>query len=180
MSYFSVKKQALYNLVYGSTSIETIWADQDFPQPDKTYIVLRMESFVPVGSDYQGRPDDDGDNRITGNREFTLNVQVLSANLFDDAFEALETLRMALNTNTYLDPLRVAGIAFVDSFPIQNLTGIQDTKFLPRGSMDLLFRTTRESQPGTGFIGIVKDMEGKYYKDDVLVKTEEITIDTIN
>ena len=154
----------------------TIWTDQNAPQPAKPYITIAMLPFVKIGHDYIGRPDGSGDNKITGNREFTLSMTHDGTTPYQ-ALTAFENIRMALNKDSVLQTLRDGGIVFVDSFPIQNLNFLQDTEYQERRGMDLLFRIAQESTDEPGYIAIVKDMEATYEQNEQTVLSDTFTID---
>ena len=170
---FSTIKDTLYDWVYNDHSVETIWSDDNGPQPIGLYYILRISAIDKIGHDYIDLPDNSGISTIVGNREFTLNIQSKGAG----AISALEDIRSSLEKPSILSLLRSSKIIYVDDLGISNLTGLDDTLFIERGSLDILFRTASEITDDIGFIEKV-EIESKY--NDIAgnqVYTEDLTID---
>lgn len=147
-----------------------IWADQDSPQPYDTqelkntnaYITLRVPLDEQIAEDHVGPPNNNGIATISGNREFMLFIQIKGKN----AIIEMNKLRDSFQKITVQNVLRASKIIYVDNFPNQNITGLDDTQFIERASMDVLLRTMSEITDDIGFInkvdvtGTVKDVKG--------------------
>lgn len=146
-------------------------SDQNAEQFDKPYLDFRMGTITRVGDDYQGRPDNAGDNQITGNRDFILMIQATG----DGAIAMLDDVRTSLNKFSVLETLRASGIAFVRDNPILNITAIEETKFFERGSLDILFRIASVVSDNVGKIERTL-IDAEYYDEDGLVVADQIDI----
>lgn len=128
-----------------------IFADQNSPAPSKLsppapgYLTLRLDALLRPGfRDFYGNIQQlDTDvfaASLIGDREFTVSV----GGFGPGALQVLEDIRSRLDRESVLEVLRTASIAVVQSFPIQNLTGLYDTQFTERGNLDVRFRTHAE------------------------------------
>jgi len=172
---FPTLKNNLYDFVYGQGGQAAVWADQNAPQLTKPYISMRIASVDSIGWDYNSTPNKTTlKSTLTGNREFILYLQAYGTN----AMGVLENVRTALQKTDVLDTLRAGGIVFVDDFPIQNLSDVQDTQFLERAAMDILFRIASIVTPDNKVIEKMEDVNAKYYKDQTKVLEEEFSINT--
>jgi len=160
-----------------------IWSDQNSPQPLSTdalksdaYVTLRYDNINQIGQDAQLLPTDNpGNVIIAGNREWTLFIQIKGKN----AFSLMNDLRDSLQKETVRDILTLAGIVFVDNFSIQNITGLDDTEYIERASMDVLFRAASSI---TDIVGTIKNIEvtetikdakgDQVYQDTFTIDTE--------
>ena len=154
-------------------SVKVIWADENRPQPDKTYLTLRFDSILRVGDDYEGRPDAVGDNVVTGNREFTLMIQAIGPG----ALGYLEDLRTSLQRFNILETLRLNGIVFIRANPIANITGLEDTQYFERGSFDIFFRIASVVTDVPSYVQKT-EVEATYKKDDTVVFNDTLNINT--
>lgn len=138
-------KDGLYQWVSGNVSRPTIWADQNSPRPAKPYFTLKITPVVQIGEDHvSSMLDVSGVDkyRITGDREFTLMVQGIGYG----AIQKLSNLRDSLNDPVVTDALRSHDIAYVDSEDILDITELEDSIYVERGSLDVVFRTSTQSE----------------------------------
>ena len=135
--------------------VRVIWYRPNAPRPDLPYVTLSMLSFSQVGWDYIPRPDTNGDAELTGDREFTLQMQAFG----DNAFGILEDIRTSLQKPSVLDTLRDDGIVFVNQNEITNVTALLDTEWEPRASMDIQFRVAQTAEDDLGKIETVELQE---------------------
>lgn len=180
---FSTIKTALITWAETETGLSpAIWSDLDAPQPYDTealktdaYIILRFTQTEQIAEDYeQPPPDAGGVSTIYGNREFTLFIEIKGK----DALAEMNKLLDSFQKPTVRATLLESKIIYVDNFPIQNITGLDDTQFIERASMDVLFRTESVITDTVGIIedvevtGTIKNEEGvTIYNETVLIET---------
>lgn len=159
---------ALWTWVDGVDSGTVIWAEQNAPIPDGAFATLRLASLVQVGQDFTAPPVETGpgtdvfESDITGNREFTLEVQTFGA----DAFGRAEAIRSSLQRVSVLDALRAAGIVFVDRLGITNVTALDGNRQEERAAVDILFRAAQVQTEELPVIETVEVESAKYLSPD--------------
>ena len=167
---FSVVQEKLILWAKMNTGLYyAIWADQNAPQPYDTselkssdaYVILRIQLDEQIGEDFVAPPDDSGNILISGNREFMLYTEIKGIN----AQLKMSKLRDSFQKPSVQGLLSVSKIAYVNNFPIQNITGLDDTQYIQRASMDVLLRSVSEIIDNVGFIekvditGTINDVE---------------------
>lgn len=141
---------AVSNLPSG---VEVIMYNQNAPRPTTPYVTLFFQNLLQIGNDYIPKPTvDSGLVEQVGDREFTVQIQTYG----DDCFTRLENLRSSLQKTSVLDSLRANGIAFVQQFPIQDITELLSSRFENRAQMDILFRTAQNYNDTLGTIATVE------------------------
>lgn len=169
---FTTVKTNLYTWASGVlTGIPVIFFNSNAPRPALPYVTLFLQSLVQIGDDYIPKPDNVGLSEIIGDREFTLNVQVFGG----DPITILENLRSSLQKETVLNGLRANNIAFVQHFPINDITELLDSRFEPRASMDILFRIAQTDSENNGLIETV-EIEEEFSNGQSIVYNEIVTI----
>jgi len=146
------------------------FGEQNNPQANN-FITMKITGLTRTGIDYQGRPATTGANSVTGNRDFMVYIYAQGTN----ALLEMENLRSSLYLDATLEGFRVSDFCFVDETAIQNLSVLEETTFQESVSFDVQFRM---AQIQTANVGKIEHLEaqGKYYKDNVLKLTENITI----
>lgn len=152
------------------TGLTAVKAEQNAPQLVKPYLIFKLTTSEQVHEDYISPPDSAGDSTISGNREFTIEVQGFGPGVIDK----LGTLRSSRNKPTVQEMFRDANLVLVDAEPLLNITGIEDSKFVERASVDFLFRVNSEMTDNIGDIQSVQ-AEGTYLNPDL----STITVDLI-
>ena len=155
---------------------KVIWLNQDAPRPPLPYIALQIFGLVKVHEDYKPMPqNDDGDIKITGNRDFTLNIQHFGPGFL----LSLETVRSSADKEAVRETLRAAGVAIWNTNEaIQDLTSLIETRYLDQASIDIMCRTNSEVADTLGTIQTV-EVEGNYtncagdivYNDNFTIET---------
>lgn len=127
----------IYDWIVQFISSTVVWADkgQKNIKPDLPAIVLNKTTMVKSANDYVSPPDDDGFIQILTFRELTLNIQAFGTNSFGvlseiDALKYNDISQQVLEAN---------GISHVNNFAIQDLSGLNDTLFEERASIDSVF-----------------------------------------
>lgn len=88
---------------------------------------------------------------IAKDNEFTLSVQGFG----DDSMQELTNIRDLLETFTVQGLLRAASLAFVQVLNFSDITGLFQSRFEPRASLDLLFRINSTVTEDAGVIETV-------------------------
>ena len=141
-----------------------IWAEQNAPQPsnfeppESPYITLRMASLTPQGQDFWSNVDDaTGKAKVGGVRRFTLEVNHYGPG----SFAMLEALYGSLIFPEYQKLLNDVGITQLDRFPVQNLTGLDDTQFEERALATFWFLIGTQSHDGAEgvFVSMIDKVE---------------------
>lgn len=167
-------QDAIYDFVSTAIgSVPAIWADNNGPAPDDaTYVTMRINGLSRVAQDYTSPPDETTlDRNITGNREFMLMLQSIGPG----SIQLLETIRCELQKFSVLESLRADGLVYVDEESIQNITQLDDSKFVERGALDIRFRLASITTTDDG--AIEKTTIGtQYKKGDTVVLTDTLEI----
>ena len=142
-------RSAIYEWVTGCLPAgwKAIFERQNAPRPSdqatpSKYVSIFMSPLAkPNLRDFQG-PVQQLDTDIfavemVGDREFTISLQAFGKG----AIQVLEDLRTCLDVESIIEALRAEAIAVVQPLTIQDLTGLYDSQFLERGSLDIRFRT---------------------------------------
>jgi len=167
----TIIQDAFYTWAVAQTSQTVIWLFPNAPRPALPYISLQINSLITIHVDQILSPDNAGASDIVGNREFTLNCQAYG----DTAMGILETLKSSLEKPSVYLALQNSKIVFVDSFGIQDLTELLDSRYESRASMDLLFRT---EQVITDEVGVIEHVaiEETFKNETETILVENVTI----
>lgn len=166
-------KKAFYDWVFNFTAVPVVWANQNAPQPVRPYIVLNLQTGLPIGHDFYSKVDpDSGLASLGGILQVTLAIEAYCKN----SFFVLEELSRSVYIEEPSYTLREAGITFLNRLAINDLTGLDDTMFEDRSRMDMAFLIG--SQIDNINVGIIQRVEGTatYKKEDEIVKEEEFAI----
>lgn len=175
----STLQLAIYNWVFSTSGITTIWAFANSPQPTTAYITLNLLEITQTGWDYETPPNDDGDTALFGNRELTLEVNYYGSGGID----ILEKLRTSIKQYDVEAALNAAGLFYIDRGLSTNLTFLQDNVYKQRHLMEFRFRYSNQGvgNPNLYDVGIIERvaMEGEFDKGDgVVVITQNYDIDS--
>lgn len=156
----TIIEKAFYDWVVTVTSKTVIFADDNGPQPTQAtppktpYLSLRLNSLTPMGQDFWSDVNGNtGNAKIAGNRRLTLAIDHFGA----DSFSTCETLYTSLIIPIYQQLLNAAGITQLDRFPIQNLSGLDDTRFEERARFEAWFLIASESSNIN--VGVIERVE---------------------
>lgn len=155
-------------------TMPVIYLNNNSPRPTVPYVTLYISSFVEIGWDYLQQPlsTTTGIGNLTGDREFTLQVQAYGG----DPITILETLRTSLQLPSVLASLRSSGLVRVNWFPIADITELVDSRFEQRATMDVLFRVAQTTTDNVGNINTAVVTEQYYNPDGSLYISQQITI----
>jgi hypothetical protein len=151
---FSTVRNSLYTWAIANVpaGMPVIYLYANAPRPTVDYVSLYITSVTQIGRDWTQEPlTISGSSAMVGDREFTLQVQAYGG----DPLTVLEGLRTSLQTASVLASLRVAGLVYVDWFPIQDTTELVDSRYENRGSLDLRWRIANVYTDSLGEIGQV-------------------------
>lgn len=166
-------KTALWTWVNGQCAPSVaIWLRPDAPPPLPPYVTLNLNTLLPVAEDFVGSPDENGLAAITGNREFTLEIQTFGL----DAMGVMEKIRSSLHYPSVQAELQSAGIAFVETMPIQNISILDMPRFEDRAAMDVRFRVASIGEDDVGLIETITGTETYRDVDGEVILTAPITI----
>lgn len=146
-------KTDLYGLIQPLLDETTIWLDQSTPRPALPYVGMRINNRIRVKSDHYSDSDDDGVITISGDREFTLNVQRYGP----DSVNVLDSLADNLRKITVIEAFAAKQIAVIETTgQALDISFSQDgIKYEPRASLDLRFRIRSAIADTVGYIDTV-------------------------
>ncbi len=116
----AIQQQAFQGIVRNLTGWLTIWADQDAPQPQKPFIVLRVISRH--GPDYAEYMEvgEDGLQQVREHVYATVEVQGFG----EASFTKLEELRLKLKWYTTKDACYLANIAICERSVVTDVSAL--------------------------------------------------------
>lgn len=168
-------KTALYDwasLVLPLT-VPVIYYQPNAPRPEVPYVTLHILSSVSIHQDWSDNNiNNAGILSMKGDRQFTLQIQSYGG----DVITRLESLRTSLQMQSVLDTLRDEGIAFYQSFQINDITELVDSEFEKRAQMDILFGIAQTYNDNVGFFEEVELQEKLYNSLGQVVYDENILI----
>lgn len=148
VTYEGIKTQ-VRTWVSDVVSEEAMAANQNAPKPDKPFFTYQINTFTKLGFDSITKPDVVGAVKYLGTREFTVMLQGYG----DGVIEQMRSLQDSLQTQVVLFTFKDAGYIPFDSSPILDITGLDDSEFEERASMDIFCRSDTEvTDPSHGLI----------------------------
>lgn len=143
-------------------------ANQTAPRPAYPYVTVQLGGLVSVGpggirqhTDLD-REGEEVELQVRGERQLTVSVNVYAQQRpgkpYDPTQGALslaEGIRASLGLPSVLATLREAGLSFIDSTPVQDLTWLQDTDWVERRQMDIRFGLASVVSERVGYIATV-------------------------
>lgn len=134
-----------------------IWSSMNGPAPARPYSVMRVQSVRIVNNDHTSDVNASGIQTVTGDREFTLNIQrfqAYSAN--DDVVDKLQAVADKLQLRSHIDRLLSKGFAAFDTHAPMNISGLLDsTEIENRATMDVMMRYRSTQLDDVGLIETV-------------------------
>lgn len=147
-------RSAIYEWVVGCLPAgwKAIFERQNAPRPSNEatpskYVTIFMSPLTkPNLRDFQG-PVEQLDTEVfnvemIGDREFATTLQAFGKG----GIQVLEDLRTCLDKESVIDALRAEAIATIQPADVVDLTGLYDSQFLERGSLEIRFRTHASTQ----------------------------------
>lgn len=158
-------QDAFIDWIAAAVDLSCIWTRQNGPQPALPYLTLELGNFRSIGQD-ETSIDGEPEAPIVEGAEVELLSRglryfVLSINAYakthgtedvDDAQMILDKVRASLGMDTYLVPLRAAGIAISSIGLIQNLDFVLADKFRSRAQMDVTVCVASNAVERVGYI----------------------------
>lgn len=167
---FNIIDTLLFDWLVQFSSISVVWQESNGPKPDLPYLTLRRQSVSSIAHEYMSNPDDNGIAVISGNRELIINIQAYGSNAFG-RLEDLISLHLVTESQ---ELLATEGLSLINQLGIQNITGLNDTLFEERASVDLLLRfASQRENVDVGLIETV-EIEGNVKEPD---KTFNFSVD---
>ena len=163
--------------VADQTGLVTIWAHANAERPPRPYVTINQLSRTKVGRANVGRPDGTGEVAVTGNRELSFSIQVIESSEQPDpraAFEVAEALADSLDLPSVRADLSKQGWAFVRIESLNDVPQVVGTKWEPRATLDVVFRTAVEQSDN---VGVVENVEitgdyGDDQQDEIIVEAD--------
>lgn len=152
---FPTIKLGLYTWASTESNLEVIWMDQNGPKPENPYFGMRMNSFEKIHEDYIAPPNSSGISQVIGNDEFILEIYGFGPGIV----ASTETLKKTLDLPRVQKVLNDSKLIFVESLSIQNLSGLDSSRFEERSSFDIRFRTWTEQSDNS--IGLIETIEAE-------------------
>ena len=152
VTYEGIKTQIRTWVANAIPGREAVTANQNAPKPPKPFFTYQINTFNKLGFDSVTKPDGSGTAKYLGTEEFTVMLQGFE----DGVIEDTRTLKKGLQTLAILETFRDAGFIVFNSSPILDITGLDDSEFEERISMDIFCRTDTEFSD-TSF-GLIEDI----------------------
>ncbi len=138
-------EQALVDWATEATGLETVWAEENGPQPTRPYVKLDWLTYpTAIGDDYfvdeLDEETDEIDRVLEGVREATVNVQVLSSSTRagQNAAYYCDLMANSLASDSVIrDHFSPVRMALWDTQSIQKDAFAEDDKAISRASFDM-------------------------------------------
>lgn len=156
-------ENAIYSWFYLSTSIPTVWAEQDSPKLAYPFATLKItsRSIKTDGQDEQRWTYDplqpigqEVGIEVCGQRELVVSTQI-HALAQQAPGDFMSRAQIALGLPSYLAALDAAGLAVVGEGPVQTVSAKLDDTWITRAMMDVRFRLAASVVERTGYIAEV-------------------------
>lgn len=145
-------RQDLHGLIQPIINKTTIWEDQNGTRPALPYATLKVKSIRYVNQDYNESPDDDGDMRTLGDREFTLSINYY-AQKTDDTIEILQRVVDRIRTLSVSDKFNAKGFSAFDTSAVNDVSFLMDSvKIEQRATVDVFIRYKSRLTDNVGLI----------------------------
>ncbi len=150
-------KENLYSAMKPLFPETLIWSDMSSPAPARPYSVMRVQSRKPLNMDHHSDVNSSGIIKVTGDREFTLNIQRFQDyKASDDVTDYLQAVVDKLRLRSHIDRLLSKGLAAYHSHAVQNISGLLDnTQTENRAMVDILIRYRSNQLDDVGLIETV-------------------------
>lgn len=143
------------------------------PRPSLPYVTFNTSSLVSIGHDSELPPNQYGNAKLVGDREFTVPIRYYGLN----SIQNLEKLYSSMRKVSVVSQLDDIGLVFVGMISnINDITVLVDTKYEERAGVDFLFRIASYIVDSVGVIEKAK-IGGEINNFD---DTIEILIDVNN
>lgn len=151
----------LYDVIQPLIGGTVIWMDQSAPRPALPYTAMKVMSRRRVKRDHYDNPDDEGFQRVQGDREFTLSIQRYQAYGPDSVTGILESLSDKLLLQTVNDKFFAKGLVAFNVGPVLDISALLDkTQIEKRASLDIYMRHAVTQMDNVGIIETV-NIEGR-------------------
>lgn len=151
----------IYAVIQPLVGGTVIWMDQSAPRPALPYIGMKLMSRRRVKKDHYDNPDDNGLQRVQGDREFTLAIQRYQAYGPDSVTGILQSLSDKLLLQSVNDKFFAKGLVAFNVGPVQDISALLDkTQIEKRASLDIFIRYGVTQMDNVGIIDTV-NAEGR-------------------
>jgi len=147
----STIKLGLKSIINEQTGMTVIYAEHDGPKPSrKPYVVLRLDGEIRLGMyDEEGSPDVNGLITMKGQRQRIVGLQMIGTG----SLNSIGDLQSAFNKRSVLDALIITHkLTIISVGNVQNITGLLETDFEERASLELTIGYAVETADDVGLI----------------------------
>lgn len=142
-------KLAIRDYINKTLKIPVIYAEHADPRPSKTYATIRVLNGQIVGQPERTQVDDNGIQKIKHVRYSPLTIQIIGSG----AFNLMEILSLDLHSSPTIENLYYEkSISIVNISDVLNLTGLLETDFEERCTMDIVVGYANELEKDVGLI----------------------------
>lgn len=130
----------VYDLIQPLIGGTVIWMDQSAPRPALPYCAMKINSVRYVNRDWTGDPDANGNQPVTGDREFTLNIQRFQASPLN-VTGVLQAVVDKLRLGTVIDKFQAKKLVAFDTGAVTDISALLDKTIIEkRASLDIFMR----------------------------------------
>jgi hypothetical protein len=134
-------------------------------------------SMRHVNYDHYKDPDNTGIQKVTGDREFTLNIRRFG----DDSVESLNTVNSKLRLVSNIEKFIEKKLPIIRSENVVDTSTLNDQSYIETSaSLDVFLRMKSELSENVGYIDTVIVQKDDDYMDEGQTVQTEQTIDLIN
>lgn len=170
-------KTDLYDLVQPILGGAVIWADQNASRPALPYCAIKVQSMRVINHEHYQDPNNVGVQTITGDREFTFNVQRFGV----DSAITLQSFVDSLKKTTNIDKFIAKKLPLVRTEAVTDIASLLDKAVIePRASVDVIIRLKSVLTDSVGYIdSVIVNKDDDAMDDGQTVQTQQ-TIDLVN
>lgn len=131
----------VYGLIQPLAGGTVIWMDQNAPRPALPYCAMKINSVRYVNRDWTGDPDAGGNQPVTGDREFTLNIQRFQKYGPESVTGVLQNIADKLRLGTVIDKFQAKKLVAFDAGAVTDISALLDKTIIEkRAALDIFMR----------------------------------------
>lgn len=131
----------VYDLIQPLVGGTVIWMDQSAPRPALPYYAMKINSVRYVNRDWTGDPDANGNQPVTGDREFTLNIQRFQKYGPESVSGILQNVVDKLRLGTVIDKFQAKKLVAFDTGAVTDISALLDKTIIEkRAALDIFMR----------------------------------------
>lgn len=141
--------RTLFFPLFGLPEGKVIWQDENAPRPALPYVAMKVMSQRYVKQDHYSGVDANGVQKVSGDRELTLNIQYFGPN----SVESLEAIVDKLRLESVLATFIGARYVVFNTEQVTDVAALLDkVQIEPRASMDVFIRVKKYQSDTVGEI----------------------------